>query len=128
MIGDGAIHRSPRKDIQKPTPLICGRDSCYGSLDGILPSDCWSRAAAALRLTTKDVEVLQALFRGDNEKEAAARLGVARRTFHGRLERLHVRLGVRSRVELLLRILLVALAQRPTTTEAEVSRGGRVAK
>ena len=60
----------------------------------------WSEATKHLRLSRKESESVLALMTGASEKEAAARLGVPRRTFHARIERLYKRTGIRSRMEM----------------------------
>jgi len=70
----------------------------------------WDRATTALGVSLKELEVIRALFRGDSEKEAAVRLALPQRTVHARLERVHARLGVRTRTELLVTVLAAVLA------------------
>jgi len=65
----------------------------------------WKAVAATLGLTSGELDVLQAIFRGDGEKQAAVELDIARRALHARLERIHKRLGVHSRTELILKVL-----------------------
>jgi len=65
----------------------------------------------ALGISRTDVRIIEALFRGDGEKQAAARLGLSRRALHARLERLYPRLGVHSRTEMIMTILATLLSE-----------------
>lgn len=79
-------------------------------LPDLLRENAWLETIAALGLTQKEADVVVALLRGDGEKEVALRLAVSRRTVHARLERLHSRLGVHSRTELLVTVLTSLLS------------------
>ncbi len=72
-------------------------------------SDAWAAAARSLNLSTRDDDLLRALFTGKSEKQAAEALSVSKRAVHARLERLHRRLGVRSRTELMSTVLAALL-------------------
>lgn len=56
-------------------------------------------------LSPRQRQVLYGIFQGDSEKQLALRLGISQHTAHDYLKRLHRRLGVRSRGELIHRCL-----------------------
>lgn len=58
-----------------------------------------------LDLSPRHREILYGIFQGDSEKQLALRLGISQHTVHDYLKRLHRRLGVRSRGELIHRCL-----------------------
>jgi DNA-binding CsgD family transcriptional regulator len=60
-------------------------------------------APSVSRLAPRQRQVLLCFFEGDSEKQAAARLGIARDTVHEYVRRLHRAFGVSSRGELLAR-------------------------
>lgn len=68
-------------------------------------------ALEALGISRTDARIIEAFFRGDGEKQAAARLGLSRRALHARLERLYPRLGVHSRTEMIMTILATLLSE-----------------
>jgi DNA-binding NarL/FixJ family response regulator len=65
----------------------------------------WNEIRRSLKLSDRELEIVRRTF--DNEKEIiiAAELGIAPRTVHTHLERLHRKLEVTSRSELLVRIM-----------------------
>jgi len=79
--------------------------------EGLFCDSIWSRTCITLRLSGKDIDLIRTIFGGNGEKEAAAQLGLSRRAIHWRLERLHAKLSVRSRSELILRLVAVLLVE-----------------
>ncbi len=79
----------------------------------------WRMAAAALKLSPRELEIVQCIFDGKIEGAIALRLGISTHTVHTHVKRLYRKLGVCDRCELLIRIFgtHVSLARR--------SRNGR---
>lgn len=79
-------------------------------LDGLFSPTCWSKLHTTLKLSRKQVDVIQVILCGYCEKNGAERLAIPRRTLHARLERLYLQFGVHSRTELITRVLAVLLS------------------
>lgn len=76
----------------------------YGLLDASQPcisDEDWIKLCGDLHLSPREVDVLKCLFVGDSEKQIASRLGLSQATVHTHFQRLHHKLGVRSRTELM---------------------------
>lgn len=72
---------------------------------GLFRPDEWEAVAARLHLSRREVDIVRRLFENQGESVIAAELGVSPRTIHTHLERLHAKLGVHYRAELILRIV-----------------------
>jgi DNA-binding CsgD family transcriptional regulator len=72
---------------------------------GLIPEIAWCRIARSLALSDRELQIVRATF--DDQKEAviAATLGIRPRTVHTHVERLHRKLAVADRPQLILRIL-----------------------
>ncbi len=64
----------------------------------------WRAIAEAFGLSNPELEVLQRLFDGHQEAGAARAWGRSPHTVHAHLARIHKKIGVRSRTELLVRV------------------------
>jgi DNA-binding CsgD family transcriptional regulator len=69
----------------------------------------WSLLREVLHLTPRELEIVQQLFESQTEREIASRLGIAVRTVHTHLERVHRKLAVQSRAQLLTLIVGTSL-------------------
>jgi DNA-binding CsgD family transcriptional regulator len=65
----------------------------------------WREIASSLRLSPRELEIVRATFDDRKELAIAADLGIAPRTVHTHIERLHRKLKVADRVQLVLRIM-----------------------
>jgi len=74
----------------------------------------WQSIARGLVLSKRQLDILKSLFQGDSEKEISGRLSISQNTVHTHLKRLHSRLGVHSRAELMIAIM-VALRNEDDT-------------
>ena len=70
----------------------------------LLSEQAWVAVARRLKLSRRECQILRGVFGDDTEPTIAARLGISPHTVHTHFERLHRKLGVTSRVELVLRI------------------------
>jgi len=61
----------------------------------------WRSVAESLHLSKRQLDVLKSLFQGAAEKEISSRLSISQNTVHTYLKRLHSKLGVHSRFELM---------------------------
>jgi DNA-binding CsgD family transcriptional regulator len=71
---------------------------------GLSPEQ-WERAAARLRLTARQAEVMRAVCQGASNKKTAKMLGVSALTVKKHLENIYLALGVTSREEAIMRLL-----------------------
>jgi DNA-binding CsgD family transcriptional regulator len=75
-----------------------------------LSDSAWFAVAAALRLSGRESEILQAVFDDQKESCIAANLGISPHTVHSHLERLYRKLKVSSRVALVIRVFSAYLS------------------
>lgn len=71
----------------------------------VLDARAWCMLAAALRLSPRELEIARGIFRDEKDVAIAGRLGISPHTVHTHVERLYHKLGVHSRVELVLHIV-----------------------
>lgn len=74
----------------------CGRS--------LLSEDRWRLIAASLRLSPRELQIVQCIFDGANEATVARALGISSHTVHTHIRRLYRKLGVRDRCELLIQV------------------------
>ncbi|MHC1763673.1 MAG: LuxR C-terminal-related transcriptional regulator [Verrucomicrobiia bacterium] len=86
-------------------PAVVARQPCCACGSAILPEDAWQQVALSLRLSGRELQIVRAVFDDRTEHAIAADLGVARRTVHTHCERLHRKLAVTDRLQLVLRIM-----------------------
>jgi len=71
----------------------------------IVPHDAWKVIAKALSISDRELQIIQGIFDDQKEFAIADELSISMHTVHTHLERLYRKLGVSSRVELVLCIL-----------------------
>ena len=71
----------------------------------MLSAGAWAAIEDSLGLSKRQVAIIRAVFDDATEYTIAADLGISPHTVHTHIERLHHKLGVHDRVELVLRIL-----------------------
>jgi DNA-binding NarL/FixJ family response regulator len=81
----------------------------------ILPSDAWKTIAQSLHLSNRELQIIQGIFDDRKEFAIAGDLNISVHTVHTHLERLYRKLGVSSRVTLVLYILSEYLSSLPPT-------------
>jgi DNA-binding CsgD family transcriptional regulator len=103
----------------QPRPVLAVAD--------LFDASSWQCAASQLGLTPNDMALLPQLLRGLSEKETAILLSIKRRTLHARIERLHRRLGVQTRCELILVVVgaLVRIATEKQVGGSDLDRASR---
>jgi DNA-binding NarL/FixJ family response regulator len=65
----------------------------------------WREIARSLRLSPRELQIVRAMFDDRTESAMAAALGVTKRTVHTHFERLHRKLAVADRLQLVLRVM-----------------------
>jgi DNA-binding CsgD family transcriptional regulator len=81
----------------------------------ILPHDAWGVIANSLRISNRELQIVQEIFDDRKEFAIAVDLTISVHTVHTHLERLYRKLGVNSRVGLILYILSEYLSSLPPT-------------
>lgn len=76
----------------------------YGIANTLFSQARWSAIARDLRLSQRERQIVQLIFDGHKEASIARELGISVHTVHSHIGRLHRKLNVRDRCELLLRI------------------------
>jgi DNA-binding NarL/FixJ family response regulator len=84
-----------------PHPVVCGL---------WLSAEQWRALGCRLRLPRRQLQVLQQIFGDTKEATIAARLDISPHTVRTYVRRLYGKLGVNSRVELILAVARMALA------------------
>ena len=82
----------------------------------LLSDHAWREIASALRLTKRELQIVQSVFDNQHEAAIAKRFKLSPHTVHMHMNRLFKKLNVRSRTELVLRIVeqMVALTLSET--------------
>ena len=130
-LAGGASHRVfvwkepvPRQGHRKPPPChrltsrvityLCTLDlashdslACSVKLEegkAVLTDHAWSRVGASLLISGCQLEVVRLVFEGATEVSIAGELGISQHTVHTHINRIHHKLEVGDRVELVMRI------------------------
>lgn len=112
---------------QKWLPIASGKGTGKGdagqSVSGlgaqIVTKLGWAEMGRKLGLSRRELDVLQGVFDCVTEGELAARLGISEHTVHTHFNRLFKKLGVRTRVELVLRVMAAVVAEEGTSAAAK---------
>src|SRR5215510_1782098 len=81
----------------------------------ILSYDAWKTIAKSLRISDRELEIVKGIFDDRKEFAIADELKISMHTVHTHLERLYRKLGVSSRIALVLCILSEYLSLLPPT-------------
>ena len=79
----------------------------------ILSSNAWRRIANSLRISDRELQIVQGIFDDQKESAIADDLMISVHTVHTHLERLYRKLGVSTRVGLIICILSEYLSSLP---------------
>jgi DNA-binding CsgD family transcriptional regulator len=85
------------------------------STQRFISEQAWELLAADLHLSGRELEIARQVFDDRKENIIATALGLSPHTIHTHLDRLYHKLGVKSRVELVLRVVnrFLELTSRP---------------
>ncbi len=75
------------------------------SRGGLLSTEAWNTVGASLKLSPRELEISRCILADQTEAAIALTLGISANTVRTHTERLYRKLGVQSRVELLVRII-----------------------
>lgn len=83
----------------------------------MLSDQAWGEIARSLTLSVRELQIVRGVFDDRTDFAIAADLGISPHTVHTHIERLHHKLAVGDRVELILRVMqeFVALTIAPAT-------------
>ena len=79
---------------------------------GVLVPSQWEQLGQRLRLSKRQLQVVQCLFDDWTEAQIAMALGISEHTVHTHIERLYRKLEVRSRCDLIVRVFGEFLASQ----------------
>jgi len=80
-------------------------DWCQSPGEGLITPRQWSKISQFVEMSTREVQISHLLFAGMTRVEIAGELGISPRTVRFHMESLHEKLQVKSRVELVLRLV-----------------------
>jgi DNA-binding CsgD family transcriptional regulator len=88
------------------------RDSRPGrkSGAGVFGREAWASINRSLALSTRELQIVRGVFDDDTDFSIASSLGISPHTVHTHFERLHRKLGVANRAQLILRVVNEFLA------------------
>ena len=88
----------------KPNPAHVQGLECSGS-SSIFSQEVWGEIGRSLNLSGRDLQIVRGTFDDKTELEIAVDLSIAPGTIHTHIERIHHKLVVTNRVQLLLRVM-----------------------
>ena len=97
--------------MPRGSKLITNDDSRAGRTPTFLPLGRWSSIARALGLSGRELDVVRCILDGRSEESTARALGISSHTVHTHIDRLHRKLQVGNRAELILRIFAEYVSQ-----------------
>lgn len=71
----------------------------------LLPSDAWPHIRTALRLSPREIQVVQSVFEDQKEVSIAYELGISPHTVNTYFQRIYIKLHVTSRPQLIVRVM-----------------------
>ena len=85
-----------------PALLRAGKKFAGSPVSAVFSDQAWNEIAGRLRLSQREREIVRGVFDDLTEFAIAADLGISPHTVHTHFERLHQKLGVANRVQLVL--------------------------
>jgi DNA-binding CsgD family transcriptional regulator len=86
----------------------CGLERTSGA--GVFGQQAWASINRSLDLSTRELQLVRGVFDDDTDFTIASSLGISPHTVHTHFERLHHKLGVANRAQLILRVVNEFLA------------------
>lgn len=78
---------------------------CFAPGAAMFSEEAWAAIARRLRLSRRELQIVQGAFDDETERAIAGGLGISPHTVHTHAERLHRKLAVADRAQLLLRVM-----------------------
>ena len=79
----------------------------------LFPLSAWPRLGMALRLSPREVQIVQGVFEDRKEENIAYELGISPHTVNTYFQRLYAKLRVSSRAQLIVRVMAEYLTMMP---------------
>src|SRR5215470_8448256 len=79
----------------------------------LLPPGAWSQLSEALRLSPREMQIVEGVFEDQKEEAIAYELGISPHTVNTYFQRLYSKLRVSSRPQLILRVMAEYLTMAP---------------
>jgi DNA-binding CsgD family transcriptional regulator len=97
------------------SPYKSGSDLTARGNQGLLlfPLSAWPRLGMALRLSPREVQIVQGVFEDRKEESIAYELGISPHTVNTYFQRLYAKLRVSSRAQLIVRVMAEYLTMAP---------------
>ena len=92
--------------------MFSAGEEADGSPRLFCPSE-WATISESLDLTHRESQIVLGVLGGGSQSEIAQELGISNHTIHAHFARIYAKLGVRSQVQLVLRVVAEYLAQAP---------------
>lgn len=105
--------------VPRSDPCLRGDRDAGSSLFG---DPVWRRLAQRLSLSGRELQIVRAIFDGDKETGMARVLGMSPHTVHEHVRRLHRKLGVTDRVQLVLFVVRECLGPNFPPTNYQLVR------
>lgn len=109
-VGNVRVHRKPESTGRIPAvvsqvePVRCPA-GVRGGRSAVFTEQAWQTTAQSLKLSLRELQIIRAMFDYKKEYSIAADLGISPHTVHTHLERLHRKLGIADRTQLLVCIV-----------------------
>jgi DNA-binding NarL/FixJ family response regulator len=106
----------PAAKSNPPSSLTRPRSRPLGA--AMFPDRAWREIARSLKLSARELEIVRGVFDDRTDGAIAADLGISPHTVHTHIDRLHHKLAVADRVELVLRVMdeFLTLTVAPEST------------
>jgi len=92
------------------TRLVARREPTSSAGSAMLSSEAWKQIGCSLGLSGRELQIVQGTFDDKTEFAMAADLHISPSTIHSHIERLHRKLAITDRAQLLLRVTQEFLA------------------
>ena len=98
------------------------KDCCHACLGpGVFPPSDWLLLGSTLGLSPRELQVVQSVFEDEKQEAIAWRLGISAGTVNTYMQRLYAKLEVRSRPQLIVRLIAAYLSLAPEAGKSDSS-------
>jgi DNA-binding CsgD family transcriptional regulator len=104
-------------EIRPAADANLARDHKHFVGSAMFSADAWTQIAGSLGLSGRELQIVRGTFDDKTEMEIAADLDISPSTIHTHVERLHHKLAITDRAQLLLRVMqeFIALTAAPSS-------------
>jgi DNA-binding CsgD family transcriptional regulator len=94
-------------------PSITARQPVSPTLgSSLLPCDAWSRLGDSLRLSDRELQIVQGIFEDKKQESIAYALGISPHSVNTYIQRIYAKLHIGSRPQLIVRVMSEYLASQ----------------